>query len=52
MNRHQVLCGAVNEGDHTFASGAVHGLRFTVSVCDQSIATARIIGSVSHRESP
>ena len=50
MNRHQVLCGAVNEGDHIFASGAVHGLRFTVSVCDQSIATA--IGSVSHRESP
>lgn len=31
MNRHQVLTGAANSGDHCFAVGSVEGVHFTVS---------------------
>ncbi|XP_014674320.1 PREDICTED: dmX-like protein 1 [Priapulus caudatus] len=29
MNRHQVLTGAANRGDHTFAVGSIDGVNFT-----------------------
>lgn len=31
MNRHQVITGAVNTGDHCYAVGTVEGVNFTVS---------------------
>lgn len=31
MNRHQVLTGAANAGDHCYAVGSVEGIHFTVS---------------------
>ncbi len=32
MNRHQVITGASNSGDHCFAVGSVESVNFTVSV--------------------
>ena len=32
MNRHQVITGASNSGDHCFAVGSVESINFTVSV--------------------
>ena len=31
MNRHQVITGAANSGDHCFAVGSVESINFTVS---------------------
>lgn len=37
MNRHQVLSGACNSGDHCFAVGSVEGIPFTVKFCDKNL---------------
>ncbi|KAK2146932.1 hypothetical protein LSH36_578g01049 [Paralvinella palmiformis] len=41
MNRHQVLTGAANSGDHCYAVGSVEGVSFTAYVagCDIVILT-------------
>ena len=40
MNRHQVLTGAANAGDHCYAVGSVEGVHFTVGLMMMQIKTA------------